>query len=390
MARQRYFAFVTLAMFVLLAFAPACSGPKIPRAQLHTPDHHVANGHKLLSKGRVDDARREFEMATDLDRRYAPAYAGLALAAGSTGRFDEAKENLEKAGRYAQGPGQEVEVAVAYIRLYTMGGEAIARDWLAQSRAWLERASREGAADPALLYYMGMAHKAAYQLDIARDFFARVMGAKGRYAAEADNQYSQIQKIERAEPKTEAAKRIVLSEEISRAQAAALFIGELNLPVLLEDGAGRSFETRYGATGQASQIQSPARGLEAPDISGHALEKELRLILSYDIRGLRPFPDGTFQPDKPITRADYALIMEDLLIRLTNDETLGTRFVASISPFPDVKNDFSYFNAVMVCTSRNLMTPKNLLTNEFDPLGPMSGADALLGIRNLEGLLKRM
>ncbi|MDI6795476.1 MAG: S-layer homology domain-containing protein [Desulfatibacillaceae bacterium] len=381
-------AFVMIAVFALLVFA-ACSGPKIPRAQLHTPDHHVANGHKLLSKGRVDDARREFEMAIDLEHRYAPAYAGLALAAGATGRFDEAEENLEKAGRYATGPGQEVEVAVAHIRLYTMGKKAFAENWLARSQAWFAKASQEGLADPALLYYMGMAHKAAHELDRAKGLFAQVMSAKGRYTAEADHQYSQIQKIERSQPKTEAARNIALFEEISRAQTAVLFLDELNLAALLDEQAAQRFETLYGQPDSARQLRSPARAQTASDIAGHQHEAQIRQILALDIRGLRPFPDGTFQPDKPITRADYALIMEDLLIMLTDDQTLGTRFVASVSPFPDVRSDFSYFNAIMICTSRNLMTPKDLATNEFDPLGPMSGADALLGIRNLESLLKR-
>jgi tetratricopeptide (TPR) repeat protein len=388
MGWRKFSAFVMIAVLALL-FSAACSGPKIPRAQLHTPDHHVANGHKLLSKGRVDDARREFEMAMDLERRYAPAYAGLALAAGSTGRFDEAKENLEKAGRYAQGLGQEVEVAVAHIRLYTMGQKALAENWLTGAQAWFEKASQKGSADPALLYYMGMAHKAAHELDKAKEFFAQVMSAKGRYTAEADHQYSQIQKIERTKPETEAARDIALVEEINRAQVAVLFLEELKLPALLEKQAEQHSETSYGQPDSARQLRPQVRTQTASDIAGHQHEDQIRQILNLNIRGLQPFPDGTFQPDKPITRADYALMMEDLLILLTNDETLATRFVASVSPFPDVRSDVSYFNAIMICTSRNLMTPKNLATNEFDPLGLMSGADALLGIRNLESLLKR-
>lgn len=40
------------------------------------------------------------------------------------------------------------------------------------------------------------------------------------------------------------------------------------------------------------------------DISGHWAEKEIRTILKYGL--MSGYPDGTFKPDEPLTRAQYA------------------------------------------------------------------------------------
>jgi hypothetical protein len=42
----------------------------------------------------------------------------------------------------------------------------------------------------------------------------------------------------------------------------------------------------------------------------------------------------------------------------------------------------------MVCTSRNIMTVADKRTGEFQPMGTVSGADALLAIRELKEQLR--
>jgi hypothetical protein len=48
-----------------------------------------------------------------------------------------------------------------------------------------------------------------------------------------------------------------------------------------------------------------------------------------------------------------------------------------------------YFNAVMVCTTRGIMETADAGTGEFMPMGPVSGADALLAIRTLKSQLEK-
>lgn len=105
------------------------------------------------------------------------------------------------------------------------------------------------------------------------------------------------------------------------------------------------------------------------------------------IKGLEAFPDHTFKPYAAITRSEFAMMIEDILIKITRMNDLSTRFIGSTSPFPDLSSDLPCFNAVMICTTRGIMAAQNLSSGEFEPMGPVSGADALLGIRALKNQL---
>ena len=80
-------------------------------------------------------------------------------------------------------------------------------------------------------------------------------------------------------------------------------------------------------------------------------------------------------------------INDIILIKITGDDSLATKFIGSPSPFPDLRNDLPYFNAAMVCTTRNIMETKDVSTGEFDPQGAVTGADSLLSIRTLKSQL---
>ena len=82
------------------------------------------------------------------------------------------------------------------------------------------------------------------------------------------------------------------------------------------------------------------------------------------------------------------MMVEDILIKITGENDLATKFIGQVSPFPDLRPDLPYFNAVMTLTSRGIMQAKDFTSGEFDPLGPVSGADALLIIRKFREELK--
>ena len=71
------------------------------RPGLDTPSQHVANGHQLLDRGKIDDAYREFERAKELDPKYVKAYVGLGVALGKKGEIDAGMETLALAQRMA-------------------------------------------------------------------------------------------------------------------------------------------------------------------------------------------------------------------------------------------------------------------------------------------------
>ena len=82
------------------------------------------------------------------------------------------------------------------------------------------------------------------------------------------------------------------------------------------------------------------------------------------------------------------MMIEDILIKVSGDNALATKFIGSASPFPDLRNDLPYFNAIMVVTSRGIMEAKDLTTGEFSPLGSVPGVDALLIIKKIKEELK--
>jgi len=75
-----------------------------------------------------------------------------------------------------------------------------------------------------------------------------------------------------------------------------------------------------------------------------------------------------------------ALILEDILIKLTGDEKIATAFLGhEKSPFPDVKTTSPIYNAVMNMITRGIMEAE--LSGEFNPDKAVTGAEAILAIR---------
>ncbi len=90
------------------------------RPGLDTPAQHVANGNQFLERGKIDDARREFERAKELDPNYVNAYIGLGLALGKKGDIDAGMETMGLAKRMA-GSARELEaVQNGYVKLNEM------------------------------------------------------------------------------------------------------------------------------------------------------------------------------------------------------------------------------------------------------------------------------
>ncbi len=82
------------------------------------------------------------------------------------------------------------------------------------------------------------------------------------------------------------------------------------------------------------------------------------------------------------------MMVEDILVKVTGETDLRTKFIGQPSPFPDVRNDVPWFNAVQTVSSRNLMEPQDRINGMFAPGEPITGADALLVIRLVKDELR--
>jgi len=355
-----------VAVFLIGGCAPRA---RMPIPTLGTPEHHTDSGMKLLEQGKLVDAEREFELAMELDCCYAPAYRGLAIVVGYRGESKAALRYMTKAEELAEGKQEKAMAHVGFMRLYTQqNGEG-----------WLERVEncfrdamktlRDLPEMPDPYYHMGIAYKEAFRFSDAAGAFKKVLEINKTLMSEADHQLTVVQKIGRAMPTTPIGKRIALLEKVRRIDVAALFIRELKLDRVYEGIRGPG----------TSEAPMP------PDVKDHPLRTDVQKVIALGIKGLDPFPDGTFAPDEYILRASYAMMIEDIISSFTNDTSLKEKYIGSVSPFADVRNDVPYFNAVMVCSIRGIIEAKGGMKQSiFGPMDSVSGAEAVLAIRKLK------
>lgn len=382
MNRTRNGIFLLLILLALTAFSfVGCAGkePAKPVSVMDNPDHHFNNGMKFLDKGEYDNALVEFERAKALDPKYGKAYMGVGLVQGFKGDFDKAFESMKKAkgldGVYAH---------VGMIRLYSMQR---AGDWLKEAEDEFEAGKKKDAASPELYFHMGKAYKVAFEFDKAAAAFKKVLDLNKDFVGEANQEWALVQKIQRAAPGTKIGKQIALIDKITRADVAALFIEELNLEKLYKAGKTKEYDASFKPPeGTALAADTITKTPPAMDIVNHPLKADIDAAINLGIRGLEPFPDHTFAPGMVISKANYAMMVEDILIKVSGDEKLATKFIGAVSPFPDVRSDHYAFNSIMVCTTRGLMEAK--LDGYFGLEESLSGADALLVIRRMKDELK--
>jgi len=354
-----------------LIFTSGCSHQKIraPSASLDSADHHVYSGIQLLKKDLLDEAAREFNLALELESTYSPANFGLGLVQGHKGDFEHAFEYMSMAKKNSRSKHDKAMAYVGFMRLHT----------LQKGEKWLKKVCRNyhdalnSVEDmPEAHFYMGMAYKNAYRYDEANQEFTKVLSANRQLVGEADGQLRLVQKIERAMPGSEVGKKLALQEKITRADAAAIFVQELKLDKL------------YAVEKKSNMVLN----LIPADIKDHPLRTDIESIIALRVRGLEVLPEGNFEPDSFITRAEYAMMIEDIIGVITHDSMMTVKNIGSASPFSDVDSNVPYFNAVIVCTTRGLLDPADIKTGAFQPMGSISGADALLVIRKLREELR--
>lgn len=400
-----------LVIGVFALFLISCAQKeRVAVSQLDTPGHHTYTGLKLLELGKHSDARREFKMATQLDTRYSKAYAGMALVNIYTGKLDAVSGNLDEAAKTAQTNDEKLFVNVARIRYYT--SDKSDQKWLQLAEKQFDEAMLIDSKHAPAYYYMGLAYKEGLEFTQAAKMFDAVIKLKTDHIDDANNEIKFLLKLRKANPTTEIGKRIALTEKLTRAETAALLMRELKI----KDLYSKYVPTSHDHTGSAAAndsaevkkedaavpetkitgqvftetfpIEPPPLKIWAKDIMEHPLLKDIEGVLETGVSGLENDPKGNFKPGEIISRGEFAIILEGILIKITGEKNLAGRYVNSKSLFPDVPVDMPYFNAITSVTSKGIMEAKNLKTNEFAPLKPLSGVEALWIIYRLKEVLK--
>lgn len=380
-----------MVVLAVLAIAVYGCGPKAAPSTsvMDTPEYHYNQGLKYLDKDLIDDAQRSFERAIALDPKSPLGYIGKGLAFGKKGDFKSAFENMSKAQGYDDG----IESRIGMVRLYSLQmikEQKKVKSLLKDAEGEFKSAQKKDSNSAPLYYYMGMCYKAALDFDKGAEMFRKVLDMNKQFTNEANVEWATIQKIQRAAPGTEIGKKIALIDKIDRADVAALFDQEMNLEKLFTKRGVKVYDTGFKAPTEASTKFSPETMVKmapATDIADHWLKPSIETVLKLQIRGLEAGPNHKFDPDKIITKGEFALMLEDILIKVSGDEKLATKFLGATSPFPDVRNDHYAFNAIMTVTTRNFLEADKA-TGEFRAGDTVSGADALLAIREFKNQLK--
>ena len=363
--------------------------------QLDTPEHHTFAGIVLLNQEKFADAGREFELALRLDPHNAKAHAGIGLVKSYHGDFAGGFDAVKKAEKYARSNEEMIFALVGTIRVnhlshatcLRIGTECTSNDpWLKSSKQAFDHAVLIDPKAASAYYFMGESYLTVLDLEPAGRMFNRILDLNGDYVTEADGRWRLVQKIQRAMPETMTGKKIALMARITRADMALLLMEEMKIEALYALRTPRISDTQLKDLEKTrTKAAMPAT---ATDIARHPRKTDIEGVIRIGMRGLDLYLDGTFRPDEQLERASYAMMIEDILIKVSGDHSLATRFIGSPSPFIDLQADHPYFNAVMLATSRGIMEAKDTASATFAPLGPVTGVEALLVIRKIRDELR--
>ena len=396
--RRHFFLIFFLSLVWLMS---GCATKKLaPVSDEDNPAHHYLMGMELIDKGDINGADARFQRALKLEPDYPPALAGRALAAACRTKAETDGEHksvelkraldlLDDAQDEAKGDSQKFLVKVTGIRVYT---RAKPKGWIDDALDCYEDSMDLNEVNVAELpyyrsksaapYFMGKAYFADYQFRKSEDMLSKVMsGTPGRWHEPAEILFRRVHKIVRASSGytlTNVAKRIAVKDRVSRADVAALLVDEIHLDRFL---AGRI---------AAPQKKDPSAFVPA-DVRENLFKPEILIVVKWGLRGLEPMYDSTsraylFYPNKPISRKQLAFVLEDILIKITGDESLASKYYGQTnSPYPDVPPTSSYYNAVTNSVTRGLMAPD--LSGAFRPDDDTDGAELLQSVLRLRNVM---
>ena len=362
-----------VALLALSLVLGACATPPLqPQGVGDTAAHHYTLGVKLLETGDLAQAQQEFERARGLSPDYAPAWEGLGLVALAR------KDVATAESSFKTSKSKDRKYVPAYLglaRTYSAKGDHDAARSEAAAAIELEPNNAQA------YLVLGQVRLAAFDFPAAETSFKRALDLAPTLA-EARREWDRSVRIRQAAPGTMVGKRIALAEPITRGDLATLLASEFGIEANLRRKRPEIFDASFRPPTAANA--PPAAAATGPtDIATHWAKNGIDLVTRVNL--MESYPDRTFRPDEPVSRAALASVLEQVLVVATNDAALKTRYVGQTSPFPDVRGDHFAFNAIMLVTTRGLMEGDRA-TGAFGLTRPVSGSEAVLAMRKLAEL----
>jgi len=367
-----------VSLIVVIAWLSSGCGGKntlIKQGLMDTPQAHYSQGKSLLKEGKVDEARKEFNRAIHLDPKFAPGYEGMELVYMLKGDIKSAHKYVDKS------LGLDNKWVPAYV---AKGRILVAEGKYKDGINWFNKALKMDKTNEDAYIYKGEAYIKLNDYDNAENTYKEGLNALPNSTI-INEKWKNLQDIRRASAGLPP-EYIVIARvpAITRADLAALFVVELNIDKIMKKRGAPEYKKFYAPRANIMGKKEVSSSPQLPqDVQNHWAKHYIEKVINYGI--METYPDGTFKPNEKLTRANFALFVQNFLIKVTGDEGLGTRFIGSASPFPDVPNSHYAFNSIMVVTTRGIMKAK--LDGKFGLTDPVPGKDALLILKKVKANL---
>ena len=398
--------FTVLFLLLAVALLNSCGSQKktadrTAQGNMDTPEFHVDRGDSALQNQQYSEARNAYQKAITLKSDYSPALSGVAVCnaylINREGVSQDAKEEvleqsiekIEQAIDAADSNKKMQARAHSFAIQVYFNIQLPKEEWYEKALSHFEEASQLTPNDPAPYYFMALAESYGLNFEKAEFYLGKVLQIGKKYEVEADKELKRIQQIQRALPGSKFGKSVANVKAITRADVAALFIAELKLNKLYADQKQVNSDGFEAPQAQQKIVTQSIQNMpEATDIMGHPMESTIQEVIKLKVKGLEPSPGHKFFPDQKITRAEFAMMIQDILVKVTKDKTLATKYFGQTSPYSDVSENVWYYNATRIVVERGLMEVNNKLTGNFEPMKSVSGAESLLIVRTMKQLLK--
>ena len=354
---------------LVLCLAAGCAVHSLaPERVLTSPAHHVANGVKLMQKGRLEAAEREFRIALELDPRCGSAHRGEAVIRGVRRDFDGAFEEIHRAVRFTTPEELADPIQEEFARCRSIRWDR---------KTWRRPSPDEETANLArsfvveylnAYYLMGVAFKLGDGHIKQEEGLGKALSMTNEFSASASERLLMLREVGDLGLKTDLARGLAFIQRVDRAEAAGLLVRELRLAEILAEK-----ETEGGKP-------SPP-----PDLAAHPLADDCLLVLGFGIDGFGCADDGSFRPDDPMPRAGFAAALADVLA-LTGEDRRAKETGTQLSPFVDVPLSSPYLRAVAACAALGILEGDG--EGRFRPDEPVSGLDSVRSIHRLKEALE--
>jgi len=364
------------ATFIVIIILFGCSESVKKESSVDTPKNHYKIGMQKLEMKDLKTAETEFLRAVELDKDSPMGYTGLAFIELSRSNYKIALKHANKA----------IKKDLNFIDAYIAKGQIITshkhgNKWFTEALKPFKKALSLEPENEKALFYLADCYDKAEKYEQALEYYSKTSAINGAFAEQVNKRIAFIKKMMQVEPLSDKGKIIARRDKINRADLCILLIEELKLKNLLKSNRPELFEKifRENFTLRTKKVNVKS------EVENNKSKEWILEIIQIDIPFLDFYPDGNFYPDRLVTKSLFSIIIQGVLVLVTDNPTLSTKYTGLDSQFNDIHPDYYAFNAINLCIEKGIMDfPEN---GDFNPENTISGIDAILMLKAVEDIL---